>query len=143
MLPFEVKREYLKGALKRFSQYFISPLVKAEAMEQEVQAAKGWATSLSAGVGDDRVFRSSIAYVFVMSTHLTDSDNVEGLLEEGMSAVTNCSGLPKDVDHQSKVRFAHTLLLSLGGFDVASLIGSDTVSTMLDQALLAFIDHDT
>ncbi|KAK2386573.1 Insulinase (Peptidase family M16) family protein [Trifolium repens] len=35
---FEVKREFLKGALKRFSQFFISPLVKAEAMEREVQA---------------------------------------------------------------------------------------------------------
>ncbi|CAK8539638.1 unnamed protein product [Lathyrus sativus] len=44
-------------------------------------------------------------------------DNVEGLLEEGMSVVTNCSGLPEDVDRQSKVRSAHKLLLSLGGFD--------------------------
>ncbi|KAL5720801.1 nardilysin [Ranunculus cassubicifolius] len=35
---FEVNREYLKGALKRFSQFFISPLVKAEAMEREVMA---------------------------------------------------------------------------------------------------------
>lgn len=35
---FEVNREYLKGALKRFSQFFISPLVKAEAMEREVLA---------------------------------------------------------------------------------------------------------
>ncbi|KAM7527580.1 hypothetical protein LguiB_030990 [Lonicera macranthoides] len=35
---FEVKQEFLKGALKRFSQFFISPLVKAEAMEREVQA---------------------------------------------------------------------------------------------------------
>ncbi|KAK7371768.1 hypothetical protein VNO80_05133 [Phaseolus coccineus] len=35
---FEVKREFLKGALKRFSQFFISPLVKMEAMEQEVLA---------------------------------------------------------------------------------------------------------
>ncbi|KEH34462.1 insulin-degrading enzyme [Medicago truncatula] len=35
---FDVKREYLKGALRRFSQFFISPLVKAEAMEREVQA---------------------------------------------------------------------------------------------------------
>ncbi|KAL7173019.1 hypothetical protein ACSBR2_032480 [Camellia fascicularis] len=35
---FEVKREFLKGALRRFSQFFISPLVKAEAMEREVQA---------------------------------------------------------------------------------------------------------
>nr|XP_027190387.1 nardilysin-like isoform X2 [Cicer arietinum] len=35
---FEVKREFLKGALKRFSQFFISPLVKMEAMEREVQA---------------------------------------------------------------------------------------------------------
>ncbi|KAL3530974.1 hypothetical protein ACH5RR_010296 [Cinchona calisaya] len=35
---FEVKREFLKGALKRFSQFFISPLVKAEAMEREVLA---------------------------------------------------------------------------------------------------------
>lgn len=35
--------------------------------------AKGWATSLSAGVGDEGMRRSSIAYVFVMSINLTDS----------------------------------------------------------------------
>nr|XP_010921137.1 nardilysin-like isoform X2 [Elaeis guineensis] len=35
--------------------------------------AKGWATSLSAGVGDEGMRRSSIAYIFVMSIHLTDS----------------------------------------------------------------------
>ncbi|KAL0884547.1 hypothetical protein Bca101_008528 [Brassica carinata] len=34
---------------------------------------KGWATSLSAGVGDDGINRSSLAYVFRMSIHLTDS----------------------------------------------------------------------
>ncbi|XP_058778063.1 uncharacterized protein LOC131652268 [Vicia villosa] len=44
-------------------------------------------------------------------------DNVEGLLEEGMRVVTNCRGLPDDVDRQSKVRSAHKLLLSLRGFD--------------------------
>ncbi|KAL5757085.1 hypothetical protein ACOSQ2_021831 [Xanthoceras sorbifolium] len=35
---FEVKREFLKGALMRFSQFFISPLMKMEAMEREVLA---------------------------------------------------------------------------------------------------------
>ncbi|PPS07924.1 hypothetical protein GOBAR_AA12719 [Gossypium barbadense] len=35
---FEVEREFLKGALRRFSQFFISPLVKLEAMEREVLA---------------------------------------------------------------------------------------------------------
>uniref|UniRef100_A0A7C9E4E2 Peptidase M16 N-terminal domain-containing protein n=1 Tax=Opuntia streptacantha TaxID=393608 RepID=A0A7C9E4E2_OPUST len=35
---FEVKREFLKGALRRFSQFFISPLVKGEAMDREVLA---------------------------------------------------------------------------------------------------------
>ncbi|AQL06823.1 Nardilysin-like [Zea mays] len=35
---FEVKREYLKGALDRFSQFFVSPLVKAEAMDREILA---------------------------------------------------------------------------------------------------------
>ncbi|XP_044495752.1 nardilysin-like isoform X2 [Mangifera indica] len=35
---FEVKREFLKGALMRFSQFFISPLVKMEAMEREILA---------------------------------------------------------------------------------------------------------
>ncbi|KAI3450239.1 hypothetical protein Pfo_006904 [Paulownia fortunei] len=35
---FEVKREFLKGALTRFAQFFSSPLVKAEAMEREVLA---------------------------------------------------------------------------------------------------------
>lgn len=34
---------------------------------------KGWATSLSAGVGDDGINRSSLAYVFGMSINLTDS----------------------------------------------------------------------
>eukprot|EP00257_Ricinus_communis_P016101 XP_015574163.1 nardilysin-like [Ricinus communis] len=187
---FEVKPEFLKGALRRFSQFFISPLVKIEAMEREVLRgidlrehilrlyrdyyhgglmklvviggesldvlegwvtellanvrkgslakptfemqgpiwktgklyrleavkdvhildltwtlpclrqdylkksedylahllghegrgslhsflkAKGWATSLSAGVGDEGMHRSSIAYIFGMSIHLTDS----------------------------------------------------------------------
>ncbi|KAH9668340.1 nardilysin-like [Citrus sinensis] len=35
---FEIKREFLKGALMRFSQFFISPLMKVEAMEREVLA---------------------------------------------------------------------------------------------------------
>ncbi|XVE58917.1 hypothetical protein DITRI_Ditri05aG0001400 [Diplodiscus trichospermus] len=35
---FEVEREFLNGALRRFSQFFISPLVKLEAMEREVLA---------------------------------------------------------------------------------------------------------
>ncbi|KAM1995522.1 hypothetical protein ACFX15_028559 [Malus domestica] len=34
---------------------------------------RGWATSLSAGVGDEGMHRSSVAYVFRMSIHLTDS----------------------------------------------------------------------
>ncbi|XP_024039654.1 nardilysin-like isoform X2 [Citrus clementina] len=156
---FEIKREFLKGALMRFSQFFISPLMKVEAMEREVLAVdsefnqalqndacrlqqlqchtsqlghafnkffwgnkkslidamekginlreqimklymnyyqgglmklvviggegrgslhsflkgRGWATSISAGVGDEGMHRSSIAYIFVMSIHLTDS----------------------------------------------------------------------
>ncbi|KAK2997923.1 hypothetical protein RJ639_026079 [Escallonia herrerae] len=35
--------------------------------------AKGWATSISAGVGDEGMQRSSLAYIFGMSIHLTDS----------------------------------------------------------------------
>ncbi|KAL0389128.1 UNVERIFIED_CONTAM: Nardilysin-like [Sesamum calycinum] len=35
--------------------------------------ARGWATSISAGVGDEGMHRSSIAYIFGMSIHLTDS----------------------------------------------------------------------
>ncbi|XP_020576431.1 nardilysin-like [Phalaenopsis equestris] len=42
--------------------------------------AKGWATYLSAGVGDEGMYRSSIAYVFVMSVNLTDS-GVERIYE--------------------------------------------------------------
>ena len=34
-----------------------------------------------------------------------------------MGVVTNCSGLPEDVDRQIEIRSAHKLLLSLGGFD--------------------------
>ncbi|KAI5430933.1 hypothetical protein KIW84_035178 [Lathyrus oleraceus] len=44
-------------------------------------------------------------------------NNVEGLLEESISAVTNCSGLIEDVDRQSKVKSAHALFISLGCFD--------------------------
>ncbi|XP_004300711.1 PREDICTED: insulin-degrading enzyme-like [Fragaria vesca subsp. vesca] len=35
---FEVKPEFLKGALTRFSQFFVSPLMKSEAMERELQS---------------------------------------------------------------------------------------------------------
>ncbi|PRQ56381.1 putative nardilysin [Rosa chinensis] len=35
---FEVKQEFLKGALTRICGLFVSPLVKNEAMEREVQA---------------------------------------------------------------------------------------------------------
>lgn len=35
--------------------------------------ARGWATSVAAGVSDEGMSRSSIAYIFVMSIHLTDS----------------------------------------------------------------------
>uniref|UniRef100_A0A2P2LZX2 Insulin-degrading enzyme isoform X1 n=1 Tax=Rhizophora mucronata TaxID=61149 RepID=A0A2P2LZX2_RHIMU len=35
--------------------------------------ARGWATSLSAGVGDEGMHQSSIAYIFGISIHLTDS----------------------------------------------------------------------
>ncbi|XP_027334300.1 nardilysin-like [Abrus precatorius] len=42
--------------------------------------ARGWATSLSAGVGEEGIYRSTIAYIFVMSIHLTDS-GVEKIFE--------------------------------------------------------------
>ncbi|KAL2651160.1 hypothetical protein R1flu_019288 [Riccia fluitans] len=35
---FDVNRKFLKPALERFSQFFISPLAKAEAMDREIQA---------------------------------------------------------------------------------------------------------
>ncbi|CAH8339714.1 unnamed protein product [Eruca vesicaria subsp. sativa] len=35
---FEVKKEFLQGALKRFSQFFVAPLMKTEAMERELLA---------------------------------------------------------------------------------------------------------
>ncbi|OVA03856.1 hypothetical protein BVC80_8261g1 [Macleaya cordata] len=35
--------------------------------------AKEWASSLSAGVGEEGMHRCSIAYIFSMSIHLTDS----------------------------------------------------------------------
>lgn len=44
-------------------------------------------------------------------------DDAVGLLEECMGVVTNCRGIPEDVDRQSEVRSAHKLLLSLGNLD--------------------------
>jgi condensin-2 complex subunit G2 len=57
-------------------------------------------------------------------------DSVTGLLEECMTVVTNCRGLPEDVDRQSKMRSAHKLLLSLGGFDDMF----ETLTTILHKA---------
>ncbi|XP_051113236.1 nardilysin-like isoform X2 [Andrographis paniculata] len=42
--------------------------------------SRGWATSISAGVSDDGMYRSSIAYIFGMSIHLTDS-GIERIFE--------------------------------------------------------------
>lgn len=44
--------------------------------------ARGWVTSISAGVSDEGMHRSSIAYIFGMSIHLTDSgmEKVNSLL---------------------------------------------------------------
>lgn len=44
-------------------------------------------------------------------------NDVNELLEKCLAVVTNCSGLPEDVDRHSEMRSSHKLLLSLGGFD--------------------------
>lgn len=56
-------------------------------------------------------------------------DDVAGLLEECMGVVTNCSGLPKDVDRENELRSAHKLLFSLGGFEDMF----ETLSTLLHK----------
>ncbi|MQL76025.1 hypothetical protein Taro_008407 [Colocasia esculenta] len=63
-------KEYLKKP-----EGYISHLVGHEGKGSLLSflKAKGWATSLSAGVGDEGTNRSSIAYIFVMSIYLTDS----------------------------------------------------------------------
>ncbi|MCD7468467.1 hypothetical protein HAX54_006675 [Datura stramonium] len=42
------------------------------AVIQHHNLARGWVTSISAGVGDEGMHRSSFAYIFGMSIHLTD-----------------------------------------------------------------------
>uniref|UniRef100_A0A1D1XVB1 Insulin-degrading enzyme n=1 Tax=Anthurium amnicola TaxID=1678845 RepID=A0A1D1XVB1_9ARAE len=65
-----LEKEYLKKP-----EGYISHLMGHEGKGSLLSflKAKGWATSLSAGVGDEGTNRSSIAYIFVMSIHLTDS----------------------------------------------------------------------
>ncbi|XP_062215667.1 nardilysin-like isoform X2 [Phragmites australis] len=67
---FEVKREYLKGALDRFSQFFVSPLVKAEAMDREILAVdSGNKKSLADAVGCGINIREEILQMYMRHYH--------------------------------------------------------------------------
>ena len=48
---FDVKPEALRGALERFSQFFIAPLCKADALEREVNAVHNEFTGTHAQTG--------------------------------------------------------------------------------------------
>ncbi|KAF3573830.1 hypothetical protein F2Q69_00063717 [Brassica cretica] len=222
---FEVKREFLQGALKRFSQFFVAPLMKTEAMEREVLAVdsefnqalqndacrlqqfqcytsakghpfnrfswgnkkslcgamengvdlrecivklykeyyhgglmklvviggegrgslhsflkgKGWATSLSAGVGDDGINRSSLAYVFGMSIHLTDS---------GLEKIYDIIGyiyqylkLLRDVSPQEWI-FKELQDIGNMDFRYAEEQAADDYATELSENMLAYpVEH--
>lgn len=47
---------------------------------------RGWAISLSAGVGDEGMHRSSLAYIFGMSINLTDS-GLEKVLSQSQQSI--------------------------------------------------------
>ncbi|KAF5744448.1 nardilysin-like isoform X1 [Tripterygium wilfordii] len=65
-----LRQDYLKK-----SEDYLAHLIGHEASGSLLYflKSKGWVTSLSAGVGDEGMHRSSIAYIFAMSIHLTDS----------------------------------------------------------------------
>src|SRR6185312_13664580 len=65
--------------------------------------AKGWASSLSAGVGSGGSERSSYAYIFEMSIHLTDS----GL--KNVCRLSNISHLTYILDGPSSFSFLRML----------------------------------
>jgi len=65
--------------------------------------AKGWASSLSAGVGSGGSERSSYAYIFEMSIHLTDS----GL--KNVCRLSNISHLTHIFDGPSSFSFLRML----------------------------------
>ncbi|XP_028764167.1 uncharacterized protein LOC114722329 [Neltuma alba] len=56
-------------------------------------------------------------------------DGIAGILEECMYVITNCNGLPKDIDCEAELRSAHKLLLSSGNFDDMF----ETLSTLLHK----------
>lgn len=56
-------------------------------------------------------------------------DGIAGILEECMHVVTNCNGLPKDIDCEAELSSAHKLILSSGNFDDMF----ETLSTLLHK----------
>lgn len=63
--------------------------------------AKGWVTSISAGVGDEGMHKSSIAYIFGMSIHLTDS---------GLEKVVVISNYPNNYATKSTCYYLNSCL---------------------------------
>ncbi|WZZ83910.1 hypothetical protein YC2023_104482 [Brassica napus] len=100
---------------------------------------KGWATSLSAGVGDDGINRSSLAYVFGMSIHLTDS---------GLEKIYDIIGyiyqylkLLRDVSPQEWI-FKELQDIGNMDFRYAEEQAADDYATELSENMLAYpVEH--
>ncbi|CAH8391672.1 unnamed protein product [Eruca vesicaria subsp. sativa] len=100
---------------------------------------KGWATSLSAGVGDDGINRSSLAYVFGMSIHLTDS---------GLEKIYDIIGyiyqylkLLRDVSPQEWI-FKELQDIGNMDFRFAEEQAADDYATELSENMLAYpVEH--
>ncbi|CAN6902863.1 unnamed protein product [Brassica oleracea] len=100
---------------------------------------KGWATSLSAGVGDDGINRSSLAYVFGMSIHLTDSGlekiyDIIGYLYQYLK-------LLRDVSPQEWI-FKELQDIGNMDFRYAEEQAADDYATELSENMLAYpVEH--
>ncbi|KAG5026413.1 hypothetical protein JHK82_022304 [Glycine max] len=106
-----VKRAPMAGA--RFFQFAILERASKSHLMELVKVF------LSLILSPDKLDANQINGFLVATSYVCDSlaYDVARLLEECMGVVTNCSGLPEDVDRQIEIRSAHKLLLSLGGFD--------------------------
>ncbi|KAF7828622.1 condensin-2 complex subunit G2 [Senna tora] len=90
--------------------YLASESYYRNAIKELIAAEKG--KSLLALASTSQAHSSLFNIVSTISP-----DDAAELLEECMGIVTNCSGLPEDVDCEDELRSAHKLLLSSGGFD--------------------------
>ncbi|XP_078435815.1 insulinase (Peptidase family M16) family protein [Wolffia australiana] len=124
---FEVNREHLKGALQRFSQFFVSPLVKSEAMDREVLAVDS---------EFNQVLQSDSCRLLQLQCHTAPPDHpfnrfFWGNKKSLVDAVENGVNLREEILHLYKENYH-------GGVMKLVVIGGESLDTLEDWVVELF-----